>query len=356
MVTSIDIDQLAPEDPFAEFKADFAAFSGTKTVSSISFTTEYEGITLSFVSSNPDVISNDGVVTTLPEQDTEVTFTVTMTNGTITDTTTFTVIVKALDTIANLYNKTESELENERFAVRGTVVATSDVGFLIKQDDAYVYVYYGKNYAKDLVIGDNVIVKGYLGYYNGTLEFNVFIGYAKDGEPSVVTVEYPTADTAFFNNLVENIHITPIETQGLIRMNNQYVNVDLYLTGLAGSLIKNDLDLSGFADKYVKIQGYFVYQAGGFYSIIPTSVEEIEMTYHTITLTYNSEQGEVSFDAEHLEYIPDGDTVVLFALESNPSYVFDYAMVGEERIENKTITLTNVTADMSVSVFFKAIE
>ena len=356
MVTSIDIDQLAPEVAIAEIKESYASSNGLKTVSSLLFTTEYEGITISFVSSNPDVISNDGVVTTLPEQDTEVTFTVTMTNGTITDTCTFTVIVKALDTIANLYNKTQEELDNERFAVRGTVVATSDVGFLIKQDDAYVYVYYGKNYAKDLVIGDNVIVKGYLGYYNGTLEFNVFIGYAKDGEPSVVTVEYPTADTAFFNNLVENIHITPIETQGLIRMNNQYVNVDLYLTGLAGSLIKNDLDLSGFADKYVKIQGYFVYQAGGFYSIIPTSVEEIEMTYHTITLTYNSEQGEVSFDAEHLEYIPDGDTVVLFALESNPSYVFDYAMVGEERIENKTITLTNVTADMSVSVFFKAIE
>ena len=356
MVTSIDIDQLAPEVAIAEIKESYASSNGLKTVSSLLFTTEYEGITISFVSSNPDVISNDGVVTTLPEQDTEVTFTVTMTNGTITDTCTFTVIVKALDTVANLYNKTQEELDNERFAVRGTVVATTEVGFLIKQDDAYVYVYYGKNYTKDLVIGDNVIVKGYLGYYNGTLEFNEFIGYAKDGEASVVTVEYPTADAAFFSNLVDDIHITPIETQGLIRMNNQYVNVDLYLTGLAGSLIKNDLDLSGFADKYVKIQGYFVYVAGGFYSIIPTFVEEIEMTYHTITLTYNSEQGEVNFDAEHLEYIPDGDIVVFYVLESNPEYVFDYAMLGEERIETKTIVLTNVTEDMSLSVFFKAVE
>nr|MCR5422440.1 hypothetical protein [Bacilli bacterium] len=353
MVTSIEIDQLAPEVAIADIKESYAASNGLKTVSSLLFTTEYEGFTISFVSSNPDLISNDGVVTTLPEQDTEVTFTVTMTNGTITDTTTFTVIVKALDTIANLYDKTQEELDNERFAVRGTVVATTDVGFLIKQDDAYVYVYYGSNYEKDLVIGDNVIVRGYLGYFNGTLEFNEFIGYAKDGEASVVTVEYPTADTAFFNNLVDNIHITPIETQGLIRMNNQYANVDLYLTGLAGSLIKNDLDLSGFADKYVKIQGYFVYQAGGFYSIIPTSVEEIEMTYHYITLTYNSDQGLVDYDAEHLEYIPDGDTVVFYVLESNPSYVFDYAMVGEERIEDKTITLTNVSEDKLVVVFFK---
>ena len=65
---------------------------------------------------------------------------------------------------------------------------------------------------------------------------------------------------------------------------------------------------------------------------------------------------EVNFDAEHLEYIPDGDIVVVYVLESNPEYVFDYAMLGEERIETKTIVLTSVTEDMSLSVFFKATE
>ena len=352
MVTSVEVDKLDPNVAIAQLKEEFASISGVKLVNDISFETEYEGITMSFVSSNPNVITNSGVVT-IPEQDTEVTFTVTMTNGTITDTTTFTVIVKTYTSIASLYTKTQEELNAERYIVKGTVVATTDISFLIKQDDAYVYVYYGNTYAKDLIIGDNVIVRGYLGYYNGTLEFNNNIGYVKNGEPTTVTVEYPVADTAFFNNLADNIHITPIETQGLIRINNQYVNVDLYLTGFAGSLLKNNIDLSGFADKYVKIKGYFVYVAGGYFSIIPTSVEEIQAVYHDITLVYNSDQGAVEYNAEHLEYIIDGDTVEFIVRETTPLYVFDYALVGEQRIETNKFTITDIHEDLVVKVVFK---
>ena len=352
MVTSVEVDKLDPNVAIAQLKEEFASISGVKLVNDISFETEYEGIAMSFVSSNPNVITNSGVVT-IPEQDTEVTFTVTMTNGTITDTTTFTVIVKTYTSIASLYTKTQEELNAERYIVKGTVVATTDISFLIKQDDAYVYVYYGNTYAKDLIIGDNVIVRGYLGYYNGTLEFNNNIGYAKNGEPTTVTVEYPVADTAFFNNLVDNIHITPIETQGLIRINNQYVDVDLYLTGFAGSLLKNNIDLSGFADKYVKIKGYFVYVAGGYFSIIPTSVEEIQAVYHDITLVYNSDQGAVEYNVEHLEYIIDGDTVEFIVRETTPLYVFDYALVGEQRIETNKFTITDIHEDLVVKVVFK---
>ena len=275
MATSVAEKQMSNAEKLAEIKENVMAVNNMHTVRSLMFFTEYDEFTVAWVSNNPNIMTNEGVLT-IPEVTTPVDFAVTITDGTVTEVVTITIYADAYSNISDITQATELDLD-KMYAVKATVVATANQAFLIQQGDDYIYVY-NKNYAKDLVVGDEVKVSGYVSVYNGIMEFSDFVGYQKTGNTNTVNPTYQALTNDEMIALVRTPVTTPVKLEGTLIKSGNYINLRFTDSSITGSIITNDMDVTELLDKEVVVEGYFIYASGNgaYFNVMATSITEKE--------------------------------------------------------------------------------
>lgn len=184
-------------------------------------------------------------------------------------------VVKPLEpsTIAEI-----KEAGEGTFKAVGVVVATNAQSFLIQDETGYILVYRGRDYAKDLAVGDEVSVEGALATYSGKAQFGADSVYAKLGTKEV-TVPTAKALTLEEFDAMADAEIQYVSVVGTLVISGNYVNLIVDGATLQGSIVYPAEDYSEFDGTTVTVTGYFVYVSSGKYvSIIATDVAGKELT------------------------------------------------------------------------------
>ena len=277
LMTSYEVLNLSDEELVKEYKDYLESLNGIELVSGLAFSAGDDGVELVWSSDHKDIIDDD-LSYNYPEVDTNVTLTITITKGEATAVATVTFVCKAPVAISTVLEATD--LSN-RFLVKATVVATTEKTFLISDGTGMLYVFYGDTYEQDLVVGDEVYVRGYVSDYNGIREFSKNIGYTKTGITNDVT--YPEAevlDGAGFDALTGTPGYKYIKVTGDFALEDNYYNIYVVGANNPGSLIypkfDNALELNG---ERLVLTGYYCYTAGSRYlNIIVVDYEYYEWT------------------------------------------------------------------------------
>ena len=232
-----------------------------------------EGIEVTWASDHEEIISND-LAYNFPNEDTLVTLTATITKGEATATATMTFICKAPQTISSVL---EAEDLSDRFLVKGTVVAVSQVSFLVKDETGLILAYYGTEFAQDLEVGDIVYLRGYITIYSGTRQFGKNVGYTKTGETVEVTYSEPiTLDASSFDELLDSTEIKFVKLTATLHVSGNYYNLAVEGSSNNGSIVSPaDANLSLADGATVSLTGYYLYTSGSatkYISFIATSL------------------------------------------------------------------------------------
>ena len=254
---------------------------GFEVIAPLMLPTEVMGATLVWTSSNPNVLSNDGQYNP-PAEDTNVTYTITITKGEATATASFVVIAKAPETIASIRALNTEELDTTVYhQASGTVVAAYKEGFLIKDATGYILVYRGAGTAIPEV-GTKVSVYGTLSLYGGLIQFNKGTMYGILGQEEVTHPEATALDGAGLDALLESTEIKYYKFRAKLNISgNRYFNLVVNGATTQGSLAAPIADLTELNGKDVDVTGYFVYVTGSttkYIYFVGVNVEEAELT------------------------------------------------------------------------------
>ncbi|MBO4623440.1 MAG: OB-fold nucleic acid binding domain-containing protein [Bacilli bacterium] len=251
-------------------------YNNYEVVTDMALEEEYKGTTIVWSSANEDVMGADGRVFN-QSQDTTVVLSATVTKGEVIETIELTFVVKGYVSISSLQALTDL---SGVYAAKGVVVATGNASFLLKDETGYIQVYVGADYANDVLVGDEVVVRGFVTAYGGNNQFATFVKYYATGETiENGDVSYVPFDGEALNGLLDNPAIQPIEIKGTLSISGQYINVVVEGSYETGSLSANASDYEAFDGKAVIVKGYFVSLSGGssqYVAIIPMDVEEYE--------------------------------------------------------------------------------
>lgn len=187
------------------------------------------------------------------------------------------VTVSGVDTasIAELRQHAEAEDHNDAFYnFDGVVIAQLYNGPVIEDETGYVYAY---KCGQDLEVGDYVLGKTQLDYYNGLHELVNATFEVLDTEPDFEQLTTPVVWDAEDVDSYDG-SCTLFEAVGKLVVSGSYYNI--YVDGAE----KNDLSIYGsvngaydeYANMYVKVTGYPLYIAGG--SHINFALKTIELT------------------------------------------------------------------------------
>lgn len=132
------------------------------------------GTTITWVSSHPEVIANDGTLT-LPEANVEVTLTATVTLNEASQTVDFVVLVKVTDLLTVKQARAEAAETVVQFEgiVTGFTdysTAYSNYDKVFVEDSTGAIVVYRAAFPEDLKIGDKFLIVGKLGQFNGLIQ------------------------------------------------------------------------------------------------------------------------------------------------------------------------------------------
>ena len=159
-VDSITLDalpELSDAEKVADAKAKALDLAAEKVVSNLKLftTTDYEGVTVAWVSSNEELIKADGTLVASPAEDTEVKLTATITAGAVTETVEVTVTVAAVKKMSIAEVNTLFGEEKVVY-VEGKVVATYNKGkgSFIADETGVVYLY--TKLPEGIALGDSV--------------------------------------------------------------------------------------------------------------------------------------------------------------------------------------------------------
>ena len=243
----------------------------------ITLPTKFGTVNITWVSDNPNLIDNNGRIVARPDQDTEVILNCTLTNGNDTKEYKLKVIIKAKD-VASLVTLAQAKAGTvgQTYKAKAVVIATSKVSFLLKDDSDLMLVYIGADYAKDLVVGDEVEVEGPLAEYNGTIQFTTGTTYTKVGTKAVSHPQARVLDGAALEAMAQATPTTEfVKVSGTLKISGSYYNLEVEgTTAVMGSLV-TAMDLSEYANKKIIVSGYYLYVngAGKYANIIVTEVE-----------------------------------------------------------------------------------
>lgn len=239
---------------------------------------ELGDVEITWTSSNTDVITNRGTVIR-PDVDTEVILKCKLhANGKTSEEYTIRVIVKAEEkqTVVEL-SKIADVIKGEvgkEYKVKGTVVAFSNINFIIKDTTGYILSYFEEGLPLPVKIGDVVEVNGITSTYGGATQFNApSYTYA-----SAETVVWPTPrvlDAAAVDGLKKDqVSIEYVTMEGKLTKSGQYYNITVEGATIVGSIASPIEDLSDYLDKNVKVTGYFAYISGSKYAyLVYTNIE-----------------------------------------------------------------------------------
>ena len=273
VVTGFELYEWSDEELVAEAVKSINDIQNYPLVAGLYFTFG-ERYTITWTSSHENILSSSFEYH-VPEVDTLVTLTATITVGEVTDTASCSFLCKAPTTIASVL---ALEDFSQRVLVKGNVIALSSVSFLVKDSTGTILVYYGSTFEQDLEIGDEVYVRGYISSYNNTLQFGANIGYEKTGEK--VDIEYPEPTLltpALYDALLDSTEIAYVKVKGTLQMSGNYYNFTVEGSNIRGSIVSPTDELLQTADgKEVELTGFYVYTTGSserFISFIATNLE-----------------------------------------------------------------------------------
>ena len=252
-------------------------YNNYEVVMNPSLDEELNGCTITWVSTNEDVMTSAGFAT-LQAQDTSVKFNVTVSKNNASGTTEITFIVKKYDTIATLQTLGESEISGFNFfATKAIVVANYVDGFLLKDETGYMVVY-NPGIENVPTLGAEYIVRGMLSYYSGVNEFATFFRYDATGE--AITLEAPefaTLDAEMVSRLSKQMLITPVELKGTLTISSgKYINVSIADSTFTGSINGSVADYQQYDNKDIIVKGYLIGIKGNYAYILPLEIEEDE--------------------------------------------------------------------------------
>jgi len=215
--------------------------------------------TVTWTSSNTDVISNDGVVTrpAFGESNATVTLTASITLDGTTITKDIEVRVMAM-TVAPPPVKTVSEIyglsDDDTFDVTGVVYSHSFYGFFISDGSNSIFVF-GPDYKADFTEGDVVNIIGTKATYHGAPQISVVTIKAATETIAVPAVISGSVGT-IANNSVD--FGTKVVVSGLVEEVVSGDYTDMYITDAAGSKVKlyykHTEELATFKDKMVTLE------------------------------------------------------------------------------------------------------
>lgn len=168
----------------------------------------------------------------------------------------------------------------DTYKTKATVIATSSVSFLLKDSTGMILAYVGDNYAKDLAVGDVVLVEAMTSTYNGTIQLGTTSAAPVYSKVETASVSYPTPrelSGADIDALVAQTApaLEYVTIKGVLTISGKYLNVTIDGTTVKGSLA-TDKDLTALHGKAIIATGYYLYSTsrGAYANIIVTSVEE----------------------------------------------------------------------------------
>ena len=275
-IIATKVEDLSDAETVAYLKAGLDATEKFDVYAPLLLFTETTGCNLTWSSSNPAVLGNDGKLVP-PAVDTEVTLTATISKGEATATASFVVNVKAPETIASILAL--ETLDEKAHLVSGTVVALYKEGFLVKDATGYILVYRGANFETALVIGDQVTVYGTVVEYGGARQFGADSLYGYLGSSEFTQPEPRLLDKDAFEALATDIKVEYVKLRAKVVLSGKYVNLTIADSTLTGSLANPTQSVSEFNGKEVDITGYFVYFVSDKYLyFVATVVEEAVYT------------------------------------------------------------------------------
>ena len=273
MLVDYAVYEWSDEEIVADIKSTIDGFQNIEVFGGVTVTFGGDAI-ITWSSSHEDILSSEFVYN-VPEVDTLVTLTATITKGEVTDTAVCTFLCKAPLAISTVL---EAEDLNNRFLVKGVVVATSQVSFLVKDETGLILAYYGYEYPQDLEIGDIVYLRGYVYDYSGVRQFGKNVGYTKTGEKEEVVYNEPiTLDASSFDELLNSTEIKFVKLTATLHINGSYYNLEVAGSENNGSIIfPTDDDLSLVDGATISLTGYYLYTSGSetkYISFIATSLD-----------------------------------------------------------------------------------
>ena len=378
----------------------------------ITLPTKFGTVVVFWRSNNPDVIDNNGHVTR-PNNDTEVLLECNLSDGTNQKTYQLRLIVKAKEDIHNhnnlvwvaevlatsssdgmkghyycsvcdkYFDENNNEVTRESLVIKyqveevfntvsevlsgkvgdsyktkATVVAVSNVSFLVKDDTGYILNYYGTDYQKDLAVGDQVTIDGSTSTYSGSVQFNK-ASYIKTGNTNIAHPSANELDIEEINALVSTSSITVqyVKLTGKLSISGSYVNLDIEGSEARGSIL-TVTDVSELNAKLVEVEGYYIYISGTstkFINILATSVllcddQGQENEAVTISEVINSNIG--------ASYKTEGTVIavsnVSFLVKDDTGYILNYIGTGFKKDVNvgDVVLLEGVTSKYSNSIQF----
>ena len=179
--------------------------------------------------------------------------------------------------------------------VKGTVIAINARGYIMEDETGMINVYLGSSFAKDVTVGDVVVVSGNVGSYSGAPQFTEGTNYYVANHVEYTNPTPTELTTAQVVELAKSSTSAPvmqyIKFNGKLSVSGTYVNI--YLDGteeVVGSLAYPNIDCSSFDGQNVTIEGWFVYVTGSgkYLNVIATNVTmngpAVEVEYKNMKL------------------------------------------------------------------------
>ena len=191
-------------------------------------------LTIEWVSSNPDVLSNDGKVMNTTGEDVTVVLTAHMKYGDEEETKTITLVIKSVsyDKISDAYAANVGDL----FEFAAQVVGIGAKGFLIRDNSGCLYVH--TNGSHNVTLGDKILIKGNLAEYNGTKQFDNTCNYTVMSKGEVTLGTPRVLEGSAVDSFAQS-EFTPelVKIQGVLSIkDDRYYNIKIQGATVIGSI------------------------------------------------------------------------------------------------------------------------
>ncbi|MBQ4060875.1 MAG: hypothetical protein IJD46_02490, partial [Bacilli bacterium] len=257
----------------SRFDLVFADVNVAAVENNIQLPTKAGNLMFEWESSNPDVISNDGIVKRAKE-DVKVTLKAVMTYQGQTEELSIEVTVKGIGEVALAKNTIKEACEGAtgEYEVSGTVVAFNAQSFLIQDETGVIMSFHGNGFTKDVKVGDVVLLTGTTTVYGASTQFKnaTYSIVASEEVKHPTQKEYTAAELDalceanaddksatfkpeyvkvkgvveisgnFFNVKIDGAAkavgslVYPVNTDEYTALNGKEIEVNAYLTGVTG--------------------------------------------------------------------------------------------------------------------------
>ena len=273
----------------SRFDLVFKDVDASAVEANLSLPTKVGNLLIEWESSNPEVISNTGEVKRAKE-DVKVTLKAHMTYEKETETLSIELTVKGIGEVVLAKNTIKEVIDGEtdkEYEVAGTVVAYNAQSFVIKDETGAVMSYHGNSFAKDVKIGDVVLLTGTTTVYGAAKQFKnatysvIGTDEVNDGEPKEYTAaEYDTLVNTYGGENAPTYVPEYVKVTGVVEISGNYTNLKIDGTTKATGSLVYPIDqeaMGALNGKTIEVVAYLTGVTGTKYlQFIFVSYKEVE--------------------------------------------------------------------------------